>query len=146
MKPSPQRKCSRKARSHSGPRSPRKSYRSDVSDAQWDYLQSLLPNGARTGRPRADEREILNGILYVLKTGGQWEDLPPDIAASSKTCHRRLLAYQRRRVWQKMVRPLLQEAGRRRYLNFANAYHDASVIKSKKGPPPQSAPPANTGF
>ncbi len=146
MKPSPKRKCSRKARSHSVPRSPRKSYRSDVSDAQWDYLQSLLPNGARTGRPRADEREILNGILYVLKTGCQWEDLPHDIGASPKTCHRRLLEYQRRRVWQKMVRTLLQEAGRRGALNFTNAYHDASVIKSKKGPHPKSATPANIGF
>lgn len=146
MKPSPKRKCSRKARSHSVPRSPRKSYRSDVSDAQWDYLQSLLPNGARTGRPRADEREILNGILYVLKTGCQWEDLPQDIAASPKTCPRRLLEYQRRRVWQKLVRTLLQEAGRRKYLNFTSAYHDASVIKSKKGPPPKSDTLANTGF
>jgi transposase len=146
MKPSPKRKCSRKAPSHSVPRPPRKSYRSDVSDAQWDYLQSLLPTGARTGRPRADEREVLNGILYVLQTGCQWEDLPHDIAASPKTCHRRLLEYQRRRVWQKVVRALLQEAGRRGYLNFTNAYHDASVIKSKKGPPPKSATPANTGF
>lgn len=146
MKPSPKRKCSRKARSHSVLRSPRKSYRSDVSDAQWDYLQSLLSNRARTGRPRADEREILNGILYVLKTGCQWEDLSHDIASSPKTCHRRLLEYQRRRVWQKMVHTLLQEAGRRRYLNFTNAYHDASVIKSKKGPHPKSATPANTGF
>jgi transposase len=103
----------------------------------------LLPKGARTGRPRANEREILNGILYVLKTGCQWEDLPHDIAASPKTCHRRLLQYQRRRVWQKIVHVLLQEANRRGYLKFTNAYHDASVIKSKKGPPLKSATPAN---
>jgi transposase len=146
MNPSRKRHCSRKAGSHDVPHVARKSYRSDVSDAQWEYLHLLLPNGARTGRPRANEREILNGILYVLRTGCQWEDLPHDIAASPKTCHRRLLEYQRRRVWQKMVRALLQEAGRRGYLNFTNAYHDASVIKSKKGPRPKSATPANTGF
>jgi transposase len=146
MKPSPKRDCSRKARSHSVPRLARKAYRSDVSDAQWHYLHPLLPKGARTGRPRANEREILNGILYVLKTGCPWEDLPHDIAASPKTCHRRLLEYQRRRVWQKLVRALLQEAGRRGYLNFTNAYHDASVIKSKKGPLPKSATPATTGL
>ena len=146
MKPAHTRPCSRKASSLDVPPTPRKPYRSDVTDGQWDYLYALLPKGARTGRPRANEREILNGILYVLKTGCQWEDLPHDIAASPKTCHRRLLEYQRRRVWQKIVRVLLQEADRRGYLNFTNAYHDASVIKSKKGLRPKSATPANTVF
>lgn len=143
MKPAHTRRCSRKASSlHVSPIR-RKPYRSDVSDVQWAYLWGLLPKGARTGRPRANEREILNGILYVLKTGCQWEDLPHDIAASPKTCHRRLLEYQRRRVWQKIVRALLQEADRRGYLNFPNAYHDASVVKSKKGLQPKSDTPGN---
>jgi transposase len=146
MKPSRTRPCSRKAVSHYVLPIVRKPYRSDVSDVQWDYLQFLLPKGARTGRPRANEREILNGILYVLKTGCQWEDLPHDIAASPKTCHRRLLEYQRRRVWQKIVHVLLQEARRRGYLNFTNAYHDASVIKSKKGLRLKLATPENTAF
>jgi transposase len=146
MKPSGIRHCSRKAASHHVLSITRKPYRSDVSDVHWDYLRPLLPKGARTGRPRAHEREILNGILYVLKTGCQWEDLPHDIAAAPKTCHRRLLEYQRRRVWQKIVHVLLQEAKRRGYLNFTNAYHDASVIKSKKGPRRKSATPANTAF
>lgn len=146
MKPSRTRHCSQKASSPHVLRLTRKPYRSDVSDVQWDYLQALLPKRARTGRPRANEREILNGILYVLKTGCQWEDLPHDIAASPKTCHRRLLEYQRRRVWQKIVYALLQEASRRGYLNFTNAYHDASVIKSKKGLRLKSGTPANTEF
>ena len=146
MKPSRIRHCSRKASSLQVLPLARKPYRSDVSDVQWDYLWGLLPKGARTGRPRANEREILNGILYVLKTGCQWEDLPHDIAASPKTCHRRLLEYQRRRVWQKIVRVLLQEADRRGSLNFTNAYHDASVIKSKKGLRRKLATLANTVF
>lgn len=146
MKHAQTRRCSRKAASLRVLPLARKPYRSDVTDGQWDYLCALWPNEARTGRPRANEREILNGILYVLKTGCQWEDLPHDIAASPKTCHRRLLEYQRRRVWQKIVRVLLQEADRRGHLNLTNAYHDASVIKSKKGLRPKSATLANTVF
>jgi len=42
---------------------PRKPYRSDVTDAQWDRIKRLVPRPARTGRPREDEREVLNGIL-----------------------------------------------------------------------------------
>jgi transposase len=73
----------------------------------------VLPKGAGPGRPRANEREILNGLWYVLKPGCQWEDLPHDLAAAPNTGHRRLLKYQRRRVWQKIVHVLLQEANRR---------------------------------
>jgi len=108
----------------------RRAYRSDLTDAQWEAIRPLLPKSAWLGRPHANEREVLNGIFYVLRTGCQWEDLPHDIQASPKTCHRRLLEYQRRRVWQKILNALLQEADRRGYLNLKNAYHDASVINS----------------
>jgi transposase len=124
----------------------RKRYRSDLTDAQWNCLRPLLPKSAWRGRPRSNEREVLNGIFYVLRTGCQWEDLPHDIRASPKTCHRRLLEYQRRRVWPKMLKALLREADRRGELNFKNAYHDASVIKSKRGGNPRSAFLENTVF
>jgi transposase len=124
----------------------RKRYRSDLSEAQWHYVRSLLPQAAWHGRPRGNEREILNGIFYVLRTGCQWEDLPHDIQASPKTCHRRLLEYQRRHVWLKILKALMREADRRGKLNFKNAYHDASVIKSKRGASPKSVTLENTIF
>jgi transposase len=122
----------------------RRSYRSDLTDAQWQALEPLLPRSSWRGHPRANEREVLNGIFYVLRTGCQWEDLPHDIQVSSKTCHRRLLDYQRRRVWQKILNALLHEADRRGRLNFKNAYHDASVVKSKRGESPKLAFQENT--
>ena len=125
---------------------PRKPYRSDVTDTQWDRIKRLVPQPARTGRPREDEREVLNGILYVLHTGCRWEDMPHDILAAPKTCTRRLLEYQRRRVWQRRVADLMREADRRGMLNLKNCYHDASVVKSKKGRTPKSGTRANTGL
>jgi hypothetical protein len=62
-----------------------------------------------------------------------WEYLPHDIETSWRTCHRRLLEYQRRRVWQKIISELMKLAYRRGKINLNNAYHDASVVKSKKG-------------
>ncbi|MCA1628679.1 MAG: transposase [Acidobacteria bacterium] len=111
----------------------RKPYPSDLTDHQWKFIKPLLPPPADTGRERADEREVINGILYVLTTGCGWEYLPHDINASYPTCYRRLLEYQRRRVWQKIVRGLISLAYRRGKINLNNAYHDASVVKSKKG-------------
>ena len=82
----------------------------------------------------------------MLHTGCRWEDLPHDIAVSPKTCNRRLLEYQRRRVWQRIVAELLQEADRRGMLNLKNCSHEASVVKSKKGRIRKSATLENTGL
>lgn len=122
----------------------RKPYRSDLSDAQWHRIMRLLPKPAATGRPREDDREIINGILYVMWTGCRWEDMPHDIAASPKTCNRRLLEYQRRRVWQKIVTSLMKEAYSKGIINLNNCYHDASVIKSKRGRMTKSGTQENT--
>jgi transposase len=123
---------------------PRKRYRSDLTEAQWQRIEGLLPKARATGRPRCDEREAINGILYVLWTGCRWEDLPHDIGASGKTCNRRLLEYQRRRVWQKIVQNLLKEAYQLGKLNLKNCYHDASLVESKKGHMAKSAIPEST--
>ncbi len=85
----------------------RKPYPSDLSDAQWKFIKPLLPPPTDIGRPRVDERAVINGILYTLTTGCSWEYLPYDIGALWQTCHRYLLEYQRRRVWPKIVRALV---------------------------------------
>ncbi len=124
----------------------RKAYRSDLTDAQWNRIKRLLPKPNQTGRTRVNDREVINGILYVLWTGCRWEDLPHDIAASPKTCNRRLLEYQRRRIWQKILASLTKEAYRKGLINLKNAYHDASVIESKKGRTIKSVSLGNTGL
>ena len=112
---------------------PRKAYRSELSDAQWKRIKRFLPKPKRFGRPRSNDREVINGILYVLSTGCRWEDRPPDIDASYQTCQRHLLEYQRRRSWQKILSDLMKEADRKGLINLNNADHDASVIKSERG-------------
>ncbi len=51
--------------------------RFDLTDRQWQRLEPLLPpQRPRTGRPNDDHRRIVNGILWVLRTGAPWRDLP----------------------------------------------------------------------
>lgn len=49
--------------------------RFDLSDGEWAIIQPLLPNKPR-GVPRTDDRRVLNGIFYILRTGSPWRDLP----------------------------------------------------------------------
>ncbi|MBD1847603.1 transposase [Cyanobacteria bacterium FACHB-63] len=51
-------------------------HRGDLSDAQWQRLQPLLPKPAAPGRPANDHRQILNDILWIHRTGAPWSDLP----------------------------------------------------------------------
>jgi transposase len=50
--------------------------RHELTDEQWGFVKELLPERAGTGRPRADLRSVLNGILWILRTGAPWRDLP----------------------------------------------------------------------
>lgn len=57
----------------------RKRYSTDLSDREWAILEPLVPAAKPGGRPcRWERREILNGIFYVLRTGGTWRLLPHD--------------------------------------------------------------------
>ena len=58
---------------------PRKSYPTDLTDKQWELLEPLIPASKWGGRPReVDIREVVNALLYVNRTGCQWEFLPHD--------------------------------------------------------------------
>lgn len=51
--------------------------RHELHDREWEIVEPLLPKStAKTGRPRRDLRQMLNGILWILSTGAQWRDLP----------------------------------------------------------------------
>jgi putative transposase len=66
--------------SMNNPTAERKPYTSDLSDAEWAILEPLLPPPKSTGRPiKYPRREILNGILYVLRNGSTWRDMPHDL-------------------------------------------------------------------
>jgi transposase len=47
----------------------------ELSDEEWEVIKPLLPPRSRVGGPRADDRRIINGILYVLTTGCRWMDM-----------------------------------------------------------------------
>ncbi len=63
----------------------------DLTDAQWEIVAPLIPNPPRRkdgrGRPRRERREVLDGMLWILRTGAQWAELPGRYPPY-QTCHR----------------------------------------------------------
>ncbi len=107
--------------------------RYDLTDEQWAVIEPHLPKRTRKrGRPRNDDRQTLNGILYVLKTGCAWEDLPPEYG-SDTTCWRRLNEWSQAGTWERIWRAFLSELDAQTKLEWAQAFLDGSFVPAKKG-------------
>jgi putative transposase len=80
----------------------RKAYPSDLTDGQWALIEPLIPVNT-TGRPReADMREVFNAILYINRSGCQWDMLPHDFPAKS-TVYDRFAQWRDDGTWQRMM-------------------------------------------
>jgi putative transposase len=94
----------------------RKRYPSDLTDAQWEALQSLLPSAKPGGRPRTVAmREVLNTLFYKARTGCQWDYLPHDLLPKS-TVRDYFDAWQADGTWQQLLdalRPQVRAAAGR---------------------------------
>jgi transposase len=93
-----------------------------LTDEQWVVIEPLIPERRRgPGRPRADDRETLHGMLYVLKTGCAWEDLPREYG-SAVTCWSRLQPWSDDGPWERVWRGLLSELEAQSKLKWSRAF------------------------
>lgn len=110
-----------------------------VDDRLWSQLEPLLPPPKRRrrrypGRKPLDNRQVLTGILFVLKTGIPWEYLPTELGwGSGMTCWRRLHTWQRTGVWRKLHRVLLAQLQATDQLDWSRAIVDSSSIRALRG-------------
>jgi transposase len=76
--------------------------RGELTDTAWAVIQPLLPQGCRPGGRWADHRRVINGILWKLRTGAPWRDLP-ERYGSWKTCHDRYVRWRRDGTWDRLL-------------------------------------------
>jgi transposase len=107
-----------------------------VPEAFWRRIQPLLPAHPprpKGGRPPADDRACLRGIIFVLKTGIQWEELPQEVfGVSGMTCWRRLRDWYEAGVWERLQRLLLAQLRKRGRLDLSRAVIDSSSVRAFK--------------
>ena len=106
--------------------------RRELSDAQWQLIEPHLPPKKRMGRPRADDRKTLEGILWVLRSGARWQDVPREYTPGT-TCWRRLKEWEEAGVWETLWRAILSALETEQKLDWAQAFLDGSFVPAKKG-------------
>jgi transposase len=110
-----------------------------VSDALWQRIEPLLPppkpRGFRfPGRKPLDYRKVLTGIVFVLKTGINWDDLPAELGwGCGKTCKKQLKAWQGVGVWDKLHRILLEELQEADKIDWSRAAADSTKSRAVGG-------------
>jgi len=113
--------------------------KSFISDALWERLQGLLPSPPKRhfrfpGRKPLDYRKILTGILFVLKTGIAWDDLPAELGCGcGKTCRHYLRLWYEAGIWQRLHALLLAELNAADEIDWQRALIDASYVKAPEG-------------
>ena len=104
--------------------------RGDLTDAQWAHLQPFLPpQKPWTGRPNHDHRPILNGILWILRTGAPWRDLPARYGKPS-TVSTRFYRWRKAGRWDRLLAAVQQCADAHGALDWATHYVDATVVRA----------------
>ena len=107
----------------------------DLTDAQWEMLQDALTDARREdgkGRPPREARAVLNGVLWILRTGAPWKDLP-DRYPPYQTCHRRFQHWQKDGRFEVILQVLAEDLVKRGKLDLSEGAIDASFSGAKKG-------------
>ena len=107
----------------------------DLTETQWQVLRPLLTPKRRSdgrGRPWRDARAVLNGILWILRTGAPGHDLP-DRYPPYQTCHRCFQQWQRDGTLTRLLHALAEDLRARGKLDLSETFIDASFSSAKKG-------------
>ena len=109
--------------------------REELTDEQWFLIEPLFdkpPVIATRGRPRKSEREVLNGVLWILRSGARWQDLPERFPPY-QTCHRRFQEWVTDGRLKKVLETLAQDLLERGKLDLSETFIDGMFVSAKKG-------------
>jgi transposase len=125
--------------------------REELTDEQWVLIEPLIPELPRRddgrGRPWRDTRDVMNGVLWILRSGARWQDLP-DRFPPYQTCHRRFQQWVREGTLRRVLEALAQDLKERGDLDLSvvvqtrrvvdNQRHASTLILSLPWPPLRS--------
>ena len=108
----------------------------DLTDSQWEFIKLHIPplpvRVDGKGRPWRESRDVLNGILWILRTGAHWQEMP-DRYPPYQTCHRRFQRWVKQGVMDCILESLAEDLERRGKINLNECFIDGSFSAAKKG-------------
>ena len=118
--------------------------RGDLTDKQWQKLQPLLPaQKPQTGRPNISHRKVINGILWVLRTGAPWRDMPTRYG-KWQTVSSRFYRWRQAGIWDTVLTALQAESDQKGELDWEVHFVDGTIIRAHQhaaGAKKQPQPP-----
>ena len=106
--------------------------RSDMSDLEWDFIKQVLPNKPR-GVKRVDDRRVINGIFYVLRTGIPWRDLPEQYGPYT-TIYNRFNRWTYAGIWDQIMEAIADAHNADMVMvdgTSVRVHHSAATLKKK---------------
>ena len=105
-------------------------HRHELSEAEWARLAPLLPpRQGRRGRPNADHRRMLNGILWKLATGAPWRDLP-ERYGSWHSVYTRFRRWVEAGTWDRVLAALQRQADAAGQVDWTVHFVDSTVVRA----------------
>ena len=109
--------------------------REELTDEQWSLIEPLFSETETVqtrGRPRREDREVINGVLWILRSGARWRDLPSRFP-SYQTCHRRFQHWVKDGTLKRVLEILAEDLHSRGGLDLSECFIDGTFIVAKKG-------------
>lgn len=104
--------------------------RHDLTDLQWERVQPLLPpEKPHTGRPNSDHRPMLNGMLWILRTGAPWRDLPERYGSWSSV-HSRFRRWRKAGVWDQVWAALQKQDEAAGKVDWEIHFLDGTIVRA----------------
>ena len=105
-------------------------HRGDLTNEQWARLEPLLPpRKPSTGRTNVDHRRIINGILWILRTGAPWEDLPERYGTRG-TVSSRYYRWRKAGIWDRIFAALQAQADANGMLDWTIHFVDSTIVRA----------------
>ena len=107
----------------------------ELTNEQWNLIKDLLacdPPGPQGGRPKANARACFNGIMWVLRTGARWKDIPEEYPPKS-TCHDRFKEWSAAGLFDEALQRLLLALEKLEIVEMSETFADGTFASAKKG-------------